>query len=475
MSDKPNGNDFTCQWDCSFCPSEPGQPKSYLSDEPGVQRGKRNKFDPITQFNERASTHFINGHTVDKIELLILGGTFHSYPIDYRKDFITKLLYAANTFFDTDKRDVSTLDNEVLLNETTLVKIIGITIETRPDCINKETLRELRELEVTRIQMGLQHTSDSVLKRNNRGHLLKHTIRGIQLAMNNGFKIDIHIMPNMPGSSLKMDSDMFDLILNAPYLQCDQWKIYPTQVTPYTKIEEEYRNGTYIPYSSADMFELLLDVKVNIPRWIRNNRIVRDFPKQYDIAGNISTNMRQDLHKELEKRGERCKCIRCMEVRNRTISIHNAKLVVRNIENELELNNKMNYKLDKINKNHNKLLNQYNSKNYFISFESCSCKTKNNSSMIGQFREKYITLDKCINYFEYKFQNNSYIGNKEWSGCEENDTLYGFLRLRIIDNNEDSAFIEFKENIAFVRELHVYGTVQKVGNKNKNTVQHYGF
>ena len=166
---------------------------------PGVQRGKRNNFDPVKQFNERASTHFINGHTVDKVELLILGGTFHSYPQKYRKWFITQLLYSANTFFETSKRTPYSLYNEILVNEHALVKIIGITIETRPDCINKETLRELRDLEVTRIQMGLQHTSDYVLNYNNRGHKLKHAIRGIQMAMNNGFKVDIHIMPNLTG------------------------------------------------------------------------------------------------------------------------------------------------------------------------------------------------------------------------------------------------------------------------------------
>ena len=508
MSDKPNGNDFTCQWDCSFCPSEPGQPKSYLSDEPGVQRGKRNKFDPVDQFNERASTHFINGHTVDKIELLILGGTFHSYPIDYRKDFITKLLYAANTFFDTDKRPMYSHRNEVLSNEHALARIIGITIETRPDCINKETLRELRNLEVTRIQMGLQHTSNDVLKRNNRGHQLKHAIRGIQMAMNNGFKVDIHIMPNMPGSSYQKDKDMFELILNAPYLQADQWKLYPTQVTPFTQIEKEYADGSYVPYPSDDMFELLLNVKTRIHRWIRNNRIVRDFPKQYDLVGNITTNMRQDLHKELIRRGQRCLCIRCVEVRNKTESITRAKMVVRLIERELCCEKGVNQRLHAANlklhdegvnrrlhdegvnqrlhdegvnrrlhgiyKYHYRELDKHKSKNYFISFESCDCKHRVNTSMMPQFVNEYITLDVCRDYVINCF--NKLINNKlEWTGCCNNNTLYGFLRLRIMESNPDACYEEFSTRTAFVRELHVYGTIQKVGNHNKNTVQHFGF
>jgi len=471
MSDKPNGNDFTCQWDCSFCPSEPGQPKSYLSDEPGVQRGKRNNFDPITQFNERASTHFINGHSIDKIEILILGGTFHSYPEDYRKDFITKILYAANTFFDTDKRPMYSHRNEVQCNEKAIARIIGITIETRPDCINKETLRELRTLEVTRIQMGLQHTSNVILKRNNRGHQLKHAIRGIQMAMNNGFKVDIHIMPNMPGSSYKQDKDMFDLILNAPYLQVDQWKIYPTQVTPYTQIAEEYKNGTYVPYSADDMFELILDVKTRIHRWIRNNRIIRDFPKQYDLVGNIVSNMRQDLHKELENRGQKCLCIRCTEVRKKTESIHKAKLVVREIEEELSPSTHLNHHLDSIYKDHYRELEKYKSKNYFLSFESCECKTRINTAIMHQFREEYMTIDICPT----DLKNKIFFMRKNKECCNCNNTLYGFLRLRIMESNPDSCYEEFKTKIAYVRELHVYGTIQKVGDHNKNSVQHYGF
>ena len=470
MSDKPDGNDFTCQWDCSFCPSEPGQPKSYLSDEPGVQRGKRNNFDPITQFNERASTHFINGHTIDKIEILILGGTFHSYPVNYRQDFITKILYSANTFFDTEKREMGSLRKEVLANEEAIVKIIGITIETRPDCINKETLKELRNLEVTRIQMGLQHTSNAVLKRNNRGHQLRHAIRGIQLALNNGFKIDIHIMPNMPGSSYKQDEDMFDLILNAPYLQADQWKIYPTQVTPYTQIEKEYKDGSYVPYPTEDMFELILNVKTRIHRWIRNNRIIRDFPKQYDLAGNITTNMREDLHKELERRGQRCPCIRCMEPRKNISRIDKAKLVVREMEEDLNIESK-NIHLHSIYKDHYRELDRFKSRNYFLSFESCECKMKVNTSIMYQFREEYMTIDICPTDLKNKF---NFFG-KRHKCCECNNTLYGFLRLRIMETNPDSCYEEFKTKTAFVRELHVYGTVQKVGDHNNNSVQHYGF
>jgi ELP3 family radical SAM enzyme/protein acetyltransferase len=418
MSDHPFGQAFTCKWNCNFCPSEPGQPKSYLSDEPGVQRGKRNDFDPYLQFIDRTRTHWINGHPIDKIEILILGGTYSSYPEDYRYWFITSLIYSANICFDAEKREMYSLEEEVLINETSRVRIIGITIETRPDTINNSLILELRELGVTRIQMGLQHTDDNILRRNKRDHLLKHTIRGIQLAMDSGFKVDIHLMPNLPGSSIELDRIMFNRVLSDVRIQGDQWKIYPTQVTPWTQIEHEYNNGSYVPYPYDDMFELILDVKTKIPEWIRNNRIVRDFPMQYDLVGNIVTNMRQDLHKELHNRGLVCKCIRCSEIKD-NICNEDVELVIRHIESEISNSYEINYNIDGID-------------NYFISFESVD----NNG-------KRY---------------------------------LFGFLRLRITNNPNVKIFPELisENRVALIRELHVYGSIVPVDSEN-SSVQHCGY
>jgi len=439
LSDKPFGQNFTCQWDCHYCPKQPGQPRSYLHNEPAVARGNRLNFDPCEQFNERASTHFINGHTVDKIELIILGGTFHSYPEDYREWYIKMLIYSANTFYQLEKREPLNFADEVIINETAKVRIIGITIETRPDCINPKALLELRKLEVTRIQMGLQHTDDDILSRNNRGHKLKHTIRGIQFAMDVGFKVDIHIMTNLPGSNAEKDREMFQRILSDPNCQGDQWKIYPTQVTPYTEIERQYNTGEYVPYDAAEMFEVIMEAKVKIWPWIRNNRIIRDFSSEDDIAGNIVPNMRQDLHVELKKRGQKCQCIRCLEVRNNTTNINSARLTVRYIQGEIDNE----YGTDHV---HNS-----KSKDYFLSFESCSCKL-------------------CKKYIWHILSRSRF-----WRGCSNRDKLYGFLRLRIYINTNK----EFPElcgyKIAFIRELHVYGKITAVGHAKEDGVQHYSF
>lgn len=421
MSDKPFGNDFTCEWNCTFCPSEPGQPKSYLSDEPAIQRAMRNNYDPYLQFIDRIRTQWINGHPIDKIEIIILGGTYSSYPAEYRKWFIHSLIYAANICFDEDKREMFSLNEEITINENGNVRIIGITIETRPDTINNNLLLELRQLNITRIQMGLQHTNDDILRKSNRGHLLKHTIRGIQSAMDVGFKVDIHIMTNMDGSTSELDREMFTRILSDVRIQGDQWKIYPLQVTPWTQVSKDFKDGKYVPYNSTEMFELLLQVKTEIFQWIRNNRIIRDFPSQYDEIGNIIPNMRQNLHRELHKRGLECKCIRCVEVKNNISDITNAKLVIRHRESIIADKYSVNYNIDGIN-------------NYFISIES--------------------NTDKRI--------------------------LYGFLRLRITNNANVKTFPELQTNnnvIAFIRELHVYGNILSVNNTDDCSLytQHRGF
>jgi len=439
LSDKPFGQDFTCKWDCHYCPKQPGQPRSYLDNEPAVSRGNRHNFNPSDQFNERASTHFINGHTVDKIEIHILGGTFHSYPEDYREWYIKMLIYSANTFYQIDKREPLSFNEEVLINETAQVRIIGITIETRPDCINPKTLLELRKLEVTRIQMGLQHTDDEILSKNNRGHKLKHTIRGIQFAMDAGFKVDIHLMTNLPGSDVEKDRAMFKRVLSDPNCQGDQWKIYPTQVTPWTEISKQFKSGEYVPYPANEMFEVILEAKPKIWPWIRNNRIIRDFSSIDDLAGNIVPNMRQDLHVELKKRGQVCQCIRCNEVRNDTSQIDKARLTVRYIQHEID---------NEYGTNH---VETSKSKDYFLSFESCKC-------------------DPCEKYFWHIMSN-----GQDWTGCKNRDKLYGFLRLRIYTctNKEFPELYGYK--IAFIRELHVYGKITAVGQSKDDGVQHYSF
>ena len=310
---------FSCEWNCYYCPNEPNQPRSYLHDEPSVLRANQNDFDPILQFVDRIVTLYINGHPIDKVELLVLGGTWSSYPMEYREEFVRDLFYAANTIFVRNgKRERLDLESEKKINETSKCKIIGITLETRPDCITPEEIIHFRRVGCTRVQLGIQSINDDILKLINRGCDTRAAKNAIKLLKDTGFKIDGHFMPQLPGSTKDSDMKMFKDILNDPDLELDQWKVYPCETTPWTVIKKWYDEGKYKPYSDEDLIEVLLELKRNIKPWIRLNRIVRDIPGQYILGGLVMTNLREILGKMLEQEGNGCKCIRCREVKNKT-------------------------------------------------------------------------------------------------------------------------------------------------------------
>ncbi|KAG8348411.1 Radical SAM superfamily Radical SAM C terminal domain [Trypanosoma vivax] len=329
----PEGQKFSCKWNCYYCPNEPGQPRSYLLNEPGVRRANRLQFDPYKQFQDRVKSLVAIGHPADKVELLVLGGTWESYPLSYREAFIRDLFYAANTFFDCygngsveirGDQDSATREGlrppmdllqEQLLNETAGCKIIGVTLETRPDTINVEMLQQLRRFGCTRVQLGIQHTDDAVLTAVNRQSTREDAIRAIKLLKDSCFKVDIHLMPDLPGSTPENDKAMFSDVLYSPHLQADQWKIYPCQTTPFTVIEKWYKEGKYKPYGLSNLIDVILYAKVRVQPWVRLNRVVRDIPHDYILGGVEVSNLRQLLAMRLAKEGNRCRCIRCREVK----------------------------------------------------------------------------------------------------------------------------------------------------------------
>lgn len=314
----PDGQKFSCQWNCYYCPNEPNQPRSYLLNEPGVRRANKLDFDPFRQFEDRVRSLISIGHPADKVELLVLGGTWESYPMDYRTRFIRDLFYAANTIFEDSlgpRRPPLDLQQEQLVNETSRCKIIGVTLETRPDTVTEEMLVELRRFGCTRVQLGVQHTDDAILAKVNRQATREDTIRAIKLLKDSCFKVDIHLMPDLPGATPEIDKAMFDDVLQSPNLQADQWKIYPCQTTPFTVIEEWYRQGLYVPYGLDKLIDVLLYAKRRVHPWIRLNRVIRDIPVDYVLAGVEVANLRQLLAHKLQASGERCQCIRCREVK----------------------------------------------------------------------------------------------------------------------------------------------------------------
>ncbi|MCD4760667.1 tRNA uridine(34) 5-carboxymethylaminomethyl modification radical SAM/GNAT enzyme Elp3, partial [bacterium] len=334
---------FICPGKCIYCPTEPKMPKSYLSNEPAAARAKMLAFNPVRQMTIRIQALLNNGHQVDKLEVLVLGGTWSVYPSKYQDKFIRDLFYAANTFnaaphgglpprpalrwLRVKKRKPKTLAQEQKINEDAKYKIIGLTLETRPDYINATEIKKLRNLGCTRVQIGIQHTDNKILNKIQRGHTIEQSIKATKLLKETGFKVDHHYMPDLPGSTPAKDLKMFKYVFTSPDLQPDQIKIYPCVVNEYAKLNKWYKNGRYKPFTKKQLLNLLLKIKLITPPYVRINRLIRDIPEESIIAGNKITNLRQYLQEELKKQGKSCQCLRCREVRGDTKDIHKATLV----------------------------------------------------------------------------------------------------------------------------------------------------
>ena len=329
---------FSCKHDCAYCPNEIAhegnnwvdQPRSYLFSEPAVLRANDNDFDAIKQMNARISTLIEMGHVPDKLEVIVLGGTWTEYPRHYQDRFITELYYAANTFNYIDKREMLSLEEEITINETSDIHIIGLTLETRPDTITMDEIKNFRRYNCTRIQLGVQHTNNAVLKKINRGHDIECVYDAIKMLKNNCYKIDIHLMPNLPGASYEIDKEMLEASLYDERLQVDQYKIYPTAIVPWTKIKKWYEEGSYIPYDDELLYKLIRDFKMKVQKYKRLNRIIRDIPSSYISGGYTakSINMRQLLQNDQRTNNWKCRCIRCREVGIKKINHEDVKLMI---------------------------------------------------------------------------------------------------------------------------------------------------
>jgi ELP3 family radical SAM enzyme/protein acetyltransferase len=318
MSPFPNGQSFSCKHNCYYCPNEPAhkgnnyqaQPRSYLYHEPAVRRANRNNFLAFEQMIDRMDTLFVNGHTIDKLEIIVEGGTYTEYPMEYLNDFNRDTYYAANTYFDKNpKRDKLSLDEEVFINRSAKVHIIGICIETRPDALSRDWIVHFRRCGVTRIQLGVQSTHNHILKKINRGHTIECAVEAMEYLRNLCFKIDIHIMPDLPFTTPELDKQMFDFTYKV--LLPDQIKVYPCAVVPWTIIEKWYNQGKWKPYTESVLKEVMDYGMKNCPDWIRLPRVIRDIPGVYIQAGNSKTNLRQTLEisrdirtREIERHSE---------------------------------------------------------------------------------------------------------------------------------------------------------------------------
>ena len=313
---------YPCPGKCLYCPIEKGIPKSYVSGEPAVERAKRLNYDPYLQVKKRIEMLENEGHPTDKIELRIVGGTWSYYPKNYQTWFILRCFQAANlngtNYTGVENVPLECLRKEQRKNEKAKHRIIGISIETRPDFINEKEITRLRELGVTMVELGVQSIYDDVLKLNSRGHGVRETILATKLLKDVGFKVLYQMMPNLPGSNLKRDEKMFEELFQNPDFQPDLLKIYPCALLKEAPLYKLWRAGKYKPYTEKQLINLIKSIKQKIPYYVRIQRITRDIPSKSIVAGPAKiSNLRQILAEKMKGKGWRCKCIRCREIREK--------------------------------------------------------------------------------------------------------------------------------------------------------------
>ncbi len=304
---------YPCPGKCVFCPTDVRMPKSYLPDEPGAMRALQHEFDPYDQVRSRLDTLEAVGHPSDKIEFLILGGTWSSYKRDYQEEFVLRMFEAING------RPSASIPEAQRFNETTAHRNVGLAIETRPDHINQDELVWLRYLGVTKVQLGAQSFDNNILELNKRGHTPEETLAAVDMLRAAGFKIVLHWMPNLLGATVESDREDFAKLWEN---YCpDELKIYPTQLLENAELYLNWQRGEYHPYSTEEIVELLADLKANIPEYCRVNRVIRDIPSTNVVEGNKRTSLRMDVHALMKSRGQKCNCIRCREVRGQIVNV----------------------------------------------------------------------------------------------------------------------------------------------------------
>lgn len=416
---------YKCSGNCIFCPNEQDSPKSYLKNEPGIQRAYALKYDPYIQVQHRINTYIDNKHNVDKIEIIISGGTWDDYPLNYQKWYIKRVFQALNSQFNKYKEQE--IENEKLtkfteifalqkINSLAKCRCIGMSIETRPDKINIDSLTNYRKFGITKVQIGIQTTSNKLLKLNNRGHKLATTKEAINLLRVNGFKIQAHWMCNLFGATPETDIKDYYNLFNDSDLKPDELKIYPCTLLENTALFRLYKNKKYAPYPYSTLVDLLKKCKLMTPKYSRISRLFRDIPSEYIVAGNKRSNIREDLQKSLFQENKSCKCIRCREIREYSSRII-LKPYIKTEKYETSV-----------------------STEYFI--------------------QSLIRVD---------------IKSKKVMQDLNNEKLIGFLRLSIYKTQSKKTFYQQIEKFdAMIRELHVYGKSVALGEDPEANQQHKG-
>lgn len=409
---------YACPGKCVYCPTEVRMPKSYISSEPAAARALRLGFDPHRQVTQRVQALERNGHEAKKIELIIKGGTWSAYPWAYRKWFIKRCYDAANHLSQHGKRKkYQSLKESQKVNEKAEYRVIGLTIETRPDWINPKEIERLRELGVTRVEVGIQALDDKILALTQRGHTIADAVRATILLKAASFKTDYHFMPGQPGSTAAHDVEMYRRMFDDPAFRPDMVKLYPCVVLPNAELQGWYDRGDFKPLQGEELIETMIQIQALTPLYCRVPRLIRDFPSTDISAGNKVTNLREEIERRMRERGIKLWDLRAREAGHMPplASDVELKLFVEAFDNA-------------------------GGKEFFLSFEDSERTT-------------------VMAFLRLRLPNHMYVP-------EDTKTAKMLEEVR-------ASFPELK-GAAYIRELHTYGQALALGQAKGDAVQHKG-
>jgi elongator complex protein 3 len=435
---------FPCPGRCIFCPNDVRMPKSYLSAEPGAQRAALNRFDAYRQTWSRLEAYRAIGHPTEKIELIVLGGTWSFYPEAYQVGFLAGCFRALNDFgagidrrseakgvdpgalpaFVDGSKETSGVYNRLLkgwegardladesagwdelealqrANEQSRCRSVGLSLETRPDHVTPKEVLRLRRLGATKVQLGVQSLQDEVLRRNQRGHDVAASRRAVALLRAAGFKLQLHWMPNLLGSTPEADRADFEKLFADADFRPDELKLYPCSLIESAELMQHYERGEWRPYNHAELLEVVSEAMAAAPHWVRLSRVIRDISSDDIVAGNGLTNFREIAEAELARQGRAPREIRWREVRGEVVDAE-----------ALEIRS-----------------------------------------------TRYDTSTGLEIFFEF---------------VDDRDRLAAFLRLSL-PGERDVPTPEEVAGAALIREVHVYGGAVDLGQRREGTAQHRG-
>jgi elongator complex protein 3 len=298
---------------CTYCPGgvENASPQSYTGEEPSALRGAQFHWDSAAITRNRIDTLEAIGHPTSKVEVIVMGGTFPARPRTYQEQVLRGIYDGLNG------TPSATLPEAILRNEGAEHRMVGLTVETRPDWCDARVLPFLLDAGVTRVEIGVECLHDDVLAAVGRAHDAGDVARATRDARDRGLKVCYHLMLGLPGMDPARDLADFRRIWEEPEFRPDLIKIYPTLVLPGTPLFADWKDGRYSPYDTPTAVELLAEMKRIVPPWVRIQRIQRDIPSRLVAAGVRASNVRQLAVARLRQQGTECRCLRCREAGRR--------------------------------------------------------------------------------------------------------------------------------------------------------------